>query len=61
MTTGGVQGLQAYVQATQFQVLNTTSGQFRLYSNGTVTDVKGVFVTTGGVNVLNTYLATTSY
>jgi len=45
----------------QYDTVTSPKGDFRVYANGTVTDTKGVFVTTGGVQGLQTYLASITF
>lgn len=41
--------------------MNSPQGEFRIYGNGTVTDVKGVQVATGGIDGLKLYLTSISF
>ena len=48
ITSGGIQGLQAYLKANQYQVANIKGKTYRLYPNNTVTDATGILLSASG-------------
>jgi hypothetical protein len=58
---GGIDGFKAYIQSTQFNVVPSSHGDFRVYGNGTVTDANGKFITSGGIDGLQVYINLISY
>lgn len=67
ITLGGVEGLRTYLTTYQtvtttipadYQTVNANGIEYRLYTNGSIYDSLGAFITIGGIEGLRTYLTT---